>query len=1064
MGSVLTRSKDKNNKMPRSKRNTTKSSAPVVTEEVPATRRTRGAAAPPTVETPSPKKTRKSSPSPSPAPRGRSRGRSTKEAETKQEKGQGDDVEEPSPKKGRVTRAVVQQEEAPSRGRASSRKAAEPKKTAPSPTPKGRSSSRQKAVPTPTKAEEPKAETSRSRSRSKPTKPEPKTPEPKTAKAKSQTRKTPAKKATPSPRKTPVKPEPSPKPAASRSRSRGKKDDKANDLPSAQLILTKIDSPSKSNNTSFAENEEETILPSRSRGQSSAKTSPPKASPKESRRSKSSEKSTPPTRRSRRSVEAEEEAEEKVKEMESEEKEEETKDKERVLQTEQIEKAEAVKKSTESEEENRDEDMDAKDTAAEMEDVVEEKESDDVKEKENDVEEEENEEAAEKKDEVMKEEEGKDGKEEENEEVKMGETKVADVVETDERQGQEEKMEEEMEEEESKDKPKSCEPDQESTTLEPTLPLKPSPVKESSAPAAEECKPPEIEAISDDDVEKEEPMDEDVVEVQENEASEDTAVAPAVTEPVAAQVEMVQEVPKPAIADGEQQNGSPGDPLSSPSRKRKWDDFDDEGEDLAPKKARRSIDMADVTSEGVVTTNGENQMSKQMAEEESTEATLDQKAQDPEVEPTSSDTASQNIEKEYVVVNMDEIPAANSTEVLQCLPTDLPKEEAVAPALAAEQSQSIAPPSEVVSDVNQEQTTAAVTSPSSEFNPVLSRKYIPNPSYHLTGDSNKQFSVVSYNILAQCHLERNDYSFTESQYLEESYRHQNLMKEIKYLNADLVCMQEVGPLYYESLLKPAMSRLGYEGLMKKRTQEYFNEGEATFYKTDRFSAVETCTYSLKDLAEQELEDGGVSEEVKVSIRKYLNLPDVLVLTKLRCNVTGNVLCMGNIHVQWGKMEIPDAQCIQIVCAIKELAKQGGSDCHAQILCGDFNSEATSPGYKLAMGGYLTDEVLKQLQALENLEMTDSSKAALVNHLWRAFQHTSDMKSAYQSAQGCEPVVTSFNRVMLAAVDYIFYCGSNLHNVGVLQTANEEHIKATGGIPDQLFPSDHISLKAVFAFS
>lgn len=42
--------------------------------------------------------------------------------------------------------------------------------------------------------------------------------------------------------------------------------------------------------------------------------------------------------------------------------------------------------------------------------------------------------------------------------------------------------------------------------------------------------------------------------------------------------------------------------------------------------------------------------------------------------------------------------------------------------------------------------------------------------------------------------------------------------------------------------------MGYEGLWKKRTNELFDEGEATFYKTSRFTVVESNTYSLADLA------------------------------------------------------------------------------------------------------------------------------------------------------------------------------------------------------------------------
>ena len=61
---------------------------------------------------------------------------------------------------------------------------------------------------------------------------------------------------------------------------------------------------------------------------------------------------------------------------------------------------------------------------------------------------------------------------------------------------------------------------------------------------------------------------------------------------------------------------------------------------------------------------------------------------------------------------------------------------------------------------------------------------------------------------------------------------------------------------------------------------------------------------------QEMNDG-LDPMQKEGIRSYLNRPDVMVLVKLRCNVTGQILTVGNIHVHWGKMKVPDVQCIQV---------------------------------------------------------------------------------------------------------------------------------------------------------
>ena len=63
---------------------------------------------------------------------------------------------------------------------------------------------------------------------------------------------------------------------------------------------------------------------------------------------------------------------------------------------------------------------------------------------------------------------------------------------------------------------------------------------------------------------------------------------------------------------------------------------------------------------------------------------------------------------------------------------------------------------------------------------------------------------------------------------------------------------------------------------------------------------------------------------------------------------------------------------QIASAIKEVVSQAGSDLTPHILCGDFNSEVTSPGYQLCKEGYLSDSCIQQLQSLENLQFPDGT--------------------------------------------------------------------------------------------
>lgn len=69
---------------------------------------------------------------------------------------------------------------------------------------------------------------------------------------------------------------------------------------------------------------------------------------------------------------------------------------------------------------------------------------------------------------------------------------------------------------------------------------------------------------------------------------------------------------------------------------------------------------------------------------------------------------------------------------------------------------------------------------------------------------------------------------------------------------------------------------------------------------------------------------------------------------------------------------------------------------------------------------------------------------------------------YICPQGREPLTSRFHvDGVLRSVDYVWFSGNTLQVKGVMETVDEENIK--DGIPNAVFPSDHLSLKAVFSF-
>ena len=220
-------------------------------------------------------------------------------------------------------------------------------------------------------------------------------------------------------------------------------------------------------------------------------------------------------------------------------------------------------------------------------------------------------------------------------------------------------------------------------------------------------------------------------------------------------------VEQPTSIDGEQ-NGQ------TDCRKRKIDDVEEtEEEDTSAKRAC-------VTEEPVVDQVQENGETSQTVEE-------DDNIGKKEITQYMDDVTTHTPEEDFVMVNIAEVPESNSKEVVDSLPQITTQQS----------SDSVKTNSDSIENLG----------------PLFNRKIISNPSLSTVGsDPSKQFTVVSYNILAQCHLERNDYSFTSPEYLALEHRHQKMMSEFQFLDADVVCLQEVGPAYFESLLLPGMKR------------------------------------------------------------------------------------------------------------------------------------------------------------------------------------------------------------------------------------------------------------------
>lgn len=372
-----------------------------------------------------------------------------------------------------------------------------------------------------------------------------------------------------------------------------------------------------------------------------------------------------------------------------------------------------------------------------------------------------------------------------------------------------------------------------------------------------------------------------------------------------------------------------------------------------------------------------------------------------------------------------------------------------------------------------------------------------------------EFRVVSYNILADVYADQ-DYSRTvlfkhcPSHALEIDYRRQLLLKEISGYKADIICMQEVDRKEYIRTYEPFMRLVAdHSGVMNTKGGQV-PEGVATFFRNDKFDLLHTHVTVLSDIIQRvqgETSGGDTNGEVSeiaepnpITSHPFLkdrDSPQAIDLlsrfNEMRKSVMANPLLakrllerhtvlqaslikskqcpnqyiiVGNTHLYFA----PDADhvrllqgsiCVKYLEYLKEefYGKMVVSDSDqttpnlSVILAGDMNSVPECGLFQLATKGYVSSDSVdwksNQEEEVVGLSLNTNLR----------------FKSAYNDV-----AYTNYTPDFNGCLDYIYYEQSNLTCESAVPLPSHEDITLTGGIPSDVFPSDHIALVANLKFS
>ncbi|XP_061193515.1 uncharacterized protein LOC133201742 [Saccostrea echinata] len=330
------------------------------------------------------------------------------------------------------------------------------------------------------------------------------------------------------------------------------------------------------------------------------------------------------------------------------------------------------------------------------------------------------------------------------------------------------------------------------------------------------------------------------------------------------------------------------------------------------------------------------------------------------------------------------------------------------------------------------------------------------------------FSLMSYNVLADCHTHPYTYPYRDPTHLDINFRHKRLLEELQFSDCDVICLQEVGPGYYKDTLEPEMQKLGYGGVYYKRTFEKNDEGCATFFKSFKFTLQDSVAYKFGEIAEKvSFFTDERNDTTDSDFSRYTDRCDVALVTLLKHVTTAYTVVVANTHLVWESEHLMDVRFIQSLCCLVALRefRERHTGRVGTILCGDFNSEPTDPAYALIVSGCLKEANMKLIQSGKNISLDTTKKMLKVLEEDKLI-----LESVYKHVSKTEPKVTNLDAEFCLCLDYIFFeprsetsKGSGLEVLSVLDFLSEEEMRKNLP-PSEIFPSDHLPLIAKFFFN
>lgn len=309
----------------------------------------------------------------------------------------------------------------------------------------------------------------------------------------------------------------------------------------------------------------------------------------------------------------------------------------------------------------------------------------------------------------------------------------------------------------------------------------------------------------------------------------------------------------------------------------------------------------------------------------------------------------------------------------------------------------------------------------------------------------QQFRFVTYNTLADRYARSDKIPYCPYKYLGINFRKHLILRELKGYHADIICLQEVDSNVYDNFLKPELLKCGYKSCFHRKGN-VIPEGLVCAFLADRYSLIESMQIVFKDV----IMTKKMFDYPKSLLRQnpemrelFLQQKTSLQTTILKDQTTNKIIIVCNTHLFYHP-EAPHIRLMQINMAVTHLEhmkrlteKETGCDISA-ILCGDFNSHS-----KTSLHVYLNDGDISCYDET-CLKISPSGQCNFQNNI------------QFKNACGF-PKYTNYTEDFKGCLDYIYIQADKFDVEQVIPLPPNEELEKYIGIPNQVYPSDHLAL-------